>query len=170
MKRLHLKPERIRAIAEQANEFTSGTLSKLVEDLERVRAQLGSVRSKLGLLVDALAQGSASMTTLKQKIESLEAERSELEATEKRLKEECAAEQTQEIVASERIRALAQFQELVAGNAANPEALKALLARFIDYVGFYEEARVEGRLEVALFPDPVAATSDVLWTGEPPGP
>ena len=170
MKQLHLKPERIHAIALQANEFTSGTLTKLMSDLERVRGQLASVRSKLGLLVDALAQGSVAMTTLKEKIESLEAERAELETTEKRLKSEFAAEQTQEIVAAEQIRALVHFHELVTENAANPEALNALLPRFIDTVGFYAEEKGEGRLEVALFPEPVAATSDVLWTGDPVGP
>jgi hypothetical protein len=66
-KQLHLHPERIRAIAEGANEFTGETLTKLKQDLERVRAQLASVRSKLGHLVDALAQGSASMATLRGK-------------------------------------------------------------------------------------------------------
>ena len=170
MKELHLHPERIRAIADQANEFTSGTLAKLTADLERVRSELANVRSKLGHLVDALAQGSASMATLKEKIETLERERTELEETEVRLKSEYAAEQTQEIVANDQIRALAHFQELVSENAQNLEGLKALLPRFIDYVGFYAEGKGEGRLEVALFGEPVARSTDVLWTGDPRGP
>lgn len=170
MKQLHLNPERIRVIAAGANEFTGETLTKLKQDLERVRAQLASVKSKLTLLVDALAQGSAAMATLREKIEALEAERAELEATEARLKSEMAAEQNEKIVADDQIRALAQFNEMVNENADNPEAIKALLPRFIDYVGFYAEEKGEGKLEVALFPDPVMSSSDVLWTGDPAGP
>ena len=124
-----------------------------------MRAQLASVKSKLRLLVDALAQGSAAMATLREKIESLEAERAELEATEARLKSEMAAEQNEKIVADDQIRALAQFNEMVNENADNPEAIKALLPRFIDYVGFYAEEKGEGKLEVALFPDPVTRHS-----------
>jgi hypothetical protein len=59
---------------------------------------------------------------------------------------------------------------MVTENAENREAIKALLPRFVDYVGFYAEEKGEGKLEVALFPDPVLKSSDVLWTGDPAGP
>ncbi len=170
MKQLHLHPERIRAIAEGANEFTGETLGKLKQDLERVRAQLASVKARLGLLVDALSQGSASMATLREKIDAFEVERAELEATEARLKSEMAAEQNEKVVADDQIRALVRFNELVTENTENPQAIKALLPRFLDYVGFYAEEKGEGKLEVALFPDPVTTSSDLVWTGDPAGP
>ncbi len=110
------------------------------------------------------------MTTLREKIDALEAERAELEVTEVRLKTEMEAEQNEKIVADDQIAALAHFHEIVAENAGNLEAIKALLPRFVDYVGFYAEEKGEGKLEVALFPDPIVESADVVSTGDSPAP
>jgi site-specific DNA recombinase len=171
MKLLHLKPEHIRAIAEQANEFTSETLTKIMSDLERVRAQLASVRSKLSRLVDVLTDGGKeALASVRERMKGLEAERAELEETEARLKGEYAAEKTEEIRAAEQIKTLAQFQELVTENAEKPDRLKALLPRFLDYVVFHADGKGEGRLEVALFPEPVASAPEIVRTGVQNGP
>ncbi len=171
LKQLHLQPERIRAIAQQANEFTSGTLTKIVGELERVRAQLAAVRSKLSRLVDVLSEGGKdSLASVRDRMQALEVERTELEETESRLKNEFAAEKTEEVAAAEQIKTLAHFQEIVSTNSEKPDRLKALLPRFVDYVVWHADGRGEGRIEVALFPEPVASTSDLLWTGDPAGP
>ncbi len=171
MKELHLTPERIRAIAEQANQFTSETLTKIMSDLERVRAQLAAVRSKLSRLVDVLTEGGKdALASVRERMKGLEAERAELEETEARLKNEYGAEKTEEVSAAEQIKTLASFQQLVAENAEKPDRLKALFPRFVDYVVWHADGKGEGRIEVALFPDPVAMSSDHLWTGGPTGP
>ena len=171
MKQLHLKPERIKSIAERANVFTSETIGKLKLDLERVHSQLLNVRAKISHLVDALADGGKdAMASVRDRLNLLEGERSALDETEKRLKAEYAAEETQEIVAAEQIQSLSRFNDLVTENAGNPEAIKQLLPRFVDYVAWHPAEKGEGRLEVALFPDPVALAPDVEWTGDADGP
>ena len=162
MKRLHVKPELVRAFAEKANESTSGTVQKIREDHGRVRSQLQSVKAKLDHLADAVADGGkAAMRTLKDRIEALEVERTELEETESRLQFELEAEQNQEIAAKDQVQTLAVFNDLVTNSEEHPERIKALIPRFVDYVVFHEEAKGEGQLEVALFPTPVAMAPDV---------
>src|SRR5262245_20914981 len=124
MKRLHIKPELIRAFAEKANESTSGTVQKLREDHGRVRGQLQAVKAKLDHLTDAVAEGGkAAMRTLKDRIEALELERTELEETESRLQFELEAEQNQEIAAKDHIQTLGAFNDLVRACDAYPERM-----------------------------------------------
>ena len=171
MKELHLKPERIKVMTGLANEFTSETLGKLRRDLERVRAQLGSVRTKLSHLVDVLAEGGKdALPAVRQRMQVLEAETAELEETEKRLKSEFAAEETQEIVAAEHIKALASFNELVTLNEKEPHKIKALLSRFVDYVVWQAGEKGEGQIEVALFAEPLTLVSINDPSGDPVGP
>ena len=166
MKQLRLKPEVIRAIAAKANESTSGTLEKLRGDLERVRGRLAAVRSNLARLVDVLAEGGKeAMASVEERLRSLEAERAELEVSETDLKAQLRAEETQEIVAADQIKALSLFEQIVRANEDKPDRIKALLPRFIDYVVLHEEQKGEGRIEVALFSDPVALAPDVEFTG-----
>jgi len=169
LKQLHLKPERIRAASEKANESTSETLSKLSGDLERVKIQLASVRTKLGRLVDVVTEGGKeAMASIRERMRALESERSELEATEARLKSELAAEQTQEIVAADQIRALTHFNQIVKANEDKPDRIKAIIPRFVDYVILHEETKGEGQLEVGIFGDPIALAPEVEWpVGEP---
>ena len=170
LKQLHLKPERIRAAGEKANESTSVTLSKLRTDLERVKTQLASVRSKLGRLVDILTEGGKdAMASVRERMQALEAERLELETTEARLKAELAAEQTQEIVAADQIKALELFNQIVKANVDKPDRIKAIIPRFVDYVILHEEKKGEGQLEVAIFGDPVALAPEVEWPNGEPG-
>lgn len=170
MKQLHLKPERIAAIAKRENAFNSETISKLRKDQERVREQVGNVKQKLSHLADVLAQGGLSaLSTVRDKLLSLESERSELETAEARLRTELETEETQEIVAADQVQTLALFHDLVKANEDRPDAIKALLPRFIDYVVWHFAEKGEGRLEVSLFPQPVALAADLNFTGEQNG-
>ena len=171
MKGLHLKPDWIEAISQEANVHASDTIRKLKADLDRVKAQLGIVRGKLSNMAEAIAEGGkAALGTLKAKLEAMEAEREEMEATEAKIQSELAAETSQEIVAQDVIRSLAHFHELLAGNEHAPDRLKMLVPRFVDYVVWQKAERGEGRLEVALFQDPVALAPEVTLTGDPQGP
>ncbi len=166
MKQLHLKPEWIEKIARDANAEASDTVRKLREDLERVKTQLGAVRSKLSNMADAVAEGGrAALGSLKAKLEAMEAEREELEASEGKLKAELDAEASQEIVARDAIDALAQFHQLVATCEEAPDRIKLLLPRFVDYVVWHHAGGGEGRIEVALFQEPVASSADLALTG-----
>ena len=162
LRELQLKPERLKAFAEKSQEFKSDTLRKLQEDLERAKERLGSVRSKLSRLADAIADGGKDvMVSLREKLKSLEAEREELEALEGRCKADLERERSQVIVVQDQARTLSTFQGLVDKSARHPERIKALLPRFVDYVVWHSEAKGEGRLEVALFPDPIALAPEV---------
>ncbi len=157
MKELHLKPDHIREIARLENESTSETLGKLRKDHERVQEQVGSVMQKLSHLTEILAQGGmAALGSVREKLESLEAERKDLEASEARLKAELEAEESQEIIAQDHVQTLGVFQEVLKDHLDQPGALKAILPRFIDFVVWTSGEKGEGRLEVALYPDPVA--------------
>ena len=168
LKELRLKPERLQAFAAKAQEFQSGTLGKLQEDLERTRERLGSVRSKLSRLADAIADGGKDvMTSLREKLKSLEAEREELEALESRCKADLETEQSQVVVVQDQVQALDRFQSLVEKSAKHPERIKMLIPRFVDYVVWHSDSKGEGRLEVALFPDPVALAQEIQVGGDP---
>ncbi|HVR83186.1 MAG TPA: recombinase family protein, partial [Planctomycetota bacterium] len=170
MKELHLKPERVLAIARKSKELASETVGKIRRDYERVREQLGNVKQKLSHLTDVLAQsGISALATIREKLESLEADRAELQSTESRLKAELDAEATQEVAGQDQVNTLRFFQDLVEQNQENPEALKALLPRFIDYVVWHGGEKGEGQLEVALFPQPLATASDFEFTDGPEG-
>ena len=163
---LHLKPELVKAFAARANEFASETLSKLRADLERVKEPLSVVRTKIANMVEAVALGGKSaMASLKDKLEALEAEKAELEATETRLKAEIQAEQTQEISVQDQIQTLSLFEQLVRENEGHPERLKNLLPRFIDYVVWRSREKGEGEIEAALFQDVVAVAPEVTYVG-----
>lgn len=162
MEKLHLKPQRVEAFARGANELTSETAAKLKQDIERVSKQLANVRMKLTHIAEAIADGGkAVLATVKDKLEALEEERQELEASEARLKTEQHAEAAQVISARSQIESLAVFHKLVQPHASTPERLKALLPRFVDYVVWHSEAKNGGQIEVALFPTLVAIAPDV---------
>ena len=163
LKLLHVNPERVRAIAAKESGFASETVAKLERDHERVSEQLGNVKQKLSHLAEVLAQGGlAALPAVREKLEALEAERAELEATQARVKAELDAERTQEIAVEDQVRSLALFDELVREHDESPERIKSLIARFVDYVVWHAGAKGEGQLEVALFPQPVALAPDVI--------
>jgi membrane-bound lytic murein transglycosylase len=86
-----------------------------------------------------------------------------LEETESRLQFELEAEQNQEIAAKDQVQTLTVFNDFVTKSEEHPERIKALLPRFVDYVVFHEEAKGEGQLEVALFPNPVENAPDLVF-------
>jgi chromosome segregation ATPase len=121
MKDLHLKLERIKAIASKENGFVSETISKLREDHERVSTQLGRIKQQLAHLAEVLANGGmAALATVKEKLEALEAERTELEESKSRLKAELEAEESQEIAIEAHVKSLALFDAFIAEHADEP--------------------------------------------------
>ncbi len=166
MEKLYLKPDIVKSFAARANEFASKTVGKLKEDLERVQQQLSNVRGKVTHIAEAIADGGkAILSTVKDKMEALEAERQELESSEERLKAELWAEQSVEISVKDQIQSLNLFQDLIKKNEDKPDRIKALLPRFMDYVVWYTEEKGRGKLEVALFPDVVRFSQDVEFNG-----
>ncbi len=167
LKKLHIKPEMVEAFARRANEFTSQTVAKLRADLERVREQLGTVRTKITHMVEAIAEGGKSvMSSLKDKLQALETEREELESNEAKLRVEFEAEQTQEIAVQDQVHTLALFDQLVRENEDQPERLKSLLPRFINTIVWHSREKGEGEIEVSLFPNPVAFAPEVTYGGD----
>lgn len=163
MKQLHLKPERIKAIAAKENSFVSETIMKLKEDHERVSTQLGRIKQQLAQLAEVLANGGlAALSTVKEKLEALESERAELEESKARLKAELEAEESQEIVIDAHVKSLALFDEFIAEHADEPERVKSIITRFVDYVVWHASQKGEGQLEVSLFPHPVALSPESI--------
>ncbi len=171
MKKLVLKPDLVEGFARRANEFTSETLGKIKGDLERVRQQLTAVRTRIGHYVDAIGEGGkAALASVRERLQALEVEREELEASEARLRAEYEAEGTQEIVVQDQVQTLQLFDQLVRQNEGRPDRLKALVPRFIDYVVWRSKDKGEGDIEVALFQDPIALAPDVILAGGPGNP
>ncbi len=163
MEDLHLKPERIKAIAAKENSFVSETITKLKGDHERVSTQLGRVKQQLAHLAEVLANGGMSaLATVKEKLEALEGERAELEESKTRLKVELEAEESQEIAVDAHVQSLALFDAFIAEHADEPERVKSIITRFIDYVVWHAGEKGEGQLEVSLFAHPVALRPDAI--------
>ncbi len=170
LKQLNVTPERVRAIAAKENKSSADTIARLTQDLERIREQSGSVKRKLSQLTDVLAQeGASALASIRSKLEALEAEGAELETSELRVKRELAAERTQTIAVDDQVQTLALFDDLMRRNKSQPERLKALLPRFVDYVLWNPEENGEGKIEVALFPHPVGLAPDVTVPVGPDG-
>jgi hypothetical protein len=171
MKRLVLKPDLVETFARRANEFTSKTLGKLREDLERVRQQLAAVRTKIGHFLDAIGEsGKTAMASVQDRLRALETEREDLEVSEARLRAEYQAETSQEIIVQDQVETLKTFDQLVQQNEDRPERLKSLLPRFIDYVVWRTKDKGEGDIEVALFPNAIALAPDVVFQEGPDAP
>ena len=161
MKLLHLKPERVRSIAARENGFVSQTIAKLREDHERVRERLGSVKQRLSHLADVLAEGGVgALSTVREKMEALEADRRELEESEARLRAEREAEESQEIAVEAHVKSLAFFHEFIEEHREEPERVKSVIARFVDYVVWHAGENGEGQIELALFGEPVAVSPE----------
>ncbi len=160
MKELHLKPERVKAIAAKENSFASDTIAKLKTDYERVSTQLGKVKQQLAHLAEVIANGGMSaLATIKDKLEALEAERAEMEATQARLKAELEAEESQGIAVEAHVKSLAIFDAIIREHGDEPERLKSAVARFVDWHG---GDKGEGQLEVSLFAHPAALSPEAV--------
>ncbi len=158
---LQLKPERLEALARKARESASETLTRLKSDLEQVHARIGSVTTKLQNLANALADASSKPASVLDTIARLESDREELRFTESKLKAEIAAEETEVVKASDVKAALDLFHKLAGGAKSQPERIKALLPRLVDYVVWNWTGKGDGRLEVAIFADPVAVAGEI---------
>ena len=51
------------------------------------------------------------------------------------------------------MRSLAVFDGFVRENAGEPERIKAVITRFVDYVVWHPGEKGEGQLEVSIFPN-----------------
>jgi len=163
MRELHVKPERVKSIAAKENGFVSQTITRLKEDYERVSTQLGRTKQQLAHLAEVVANGGMSaLATIKNKLETLEGERAEMEATQARLKAELEAEESQEIAVDAHVQSLALFDALVREHGDEPERIKAAITRFVDYVVWHGGQKGEGQLEVSLWAHPVALSPDMI--------
>ncbi len=163
MKELHVKPERVKSIASKENSFASQTIAKLKEDYERVSTQLGRTKQQLAHLAEVVANGGMSaLATIKDKLETLEGQRADMEVTQARLKAELGAEESQEIAVDAHVKSLAIFEALVREHGDEPERIKAAITRFVDYVVWHAGQKGEGQLEVSLFAHPVALSPDMI--------
>ena len=171
LRQLSIKPEQLQEMARQSRESRLETIAKIRRDLERVQEQLGSVRSKLSHLADAVADGGkAVLATLRPKIEAFDAEREELEAAEARLKSDLASERSHEIAVEDHARTLALFHNLVEKNDAKPDRIKLLVRSFVEYVVWHTTEGGDCKLEVALLAEPVAAAPTVVAELAPQSP
>ncbi len=155
LKGLALQPERIETVAKHANEQNSETMRRLTADLERVKAQLGTVMASLRNIVAAIKKGSDS-PTMHETLRGLDSERAQLEETKSRLDQEIDAERTQEIVAHDVIGSLKEFRRLVEANEDHVDRLKVLLPRFVNYIVWHEEKKGVGQMEMSLYQKPLA--------------
>jgi len=163
MRELHVKPERVKAIAAKENCLVSLTITRLKDDYERVSTQLGRTKQQLAQLAEVVANGGMSvLVTIKEKLEALEVERAEMETTQVRLKAELDAEESQEIAVDAHVKSLALFDALVREHGDEPERIKAAITRFVDYVVWHGGQKGEGQLEVSLFAHPVALSPDAI--------
>ena len=72
------------------------------------------------------------------------------------------AEETQEMAVEAHERSLAVFHEFLQENAEEPERVKSVIARFVDYVVWHAGKKSEGQIELALFGEPVAVSPDAI--------
>jgi hypothetical protein len=164
MKKLVLMPDSVEAFAKRANDSTSGTRSRIKADLDRVRQQLATVRTKIGHFLDAIGEGGkATMASVKERLQELEREREELEASEARLKTEHEAEGTQGIIVQHQIESLKLFNQIISKNEAQPDRLKSLIPRFVEYVIWRTLEKGEGTIEIGLYGAPIALAPDAVW-------
>lgn len=102
----------------------------------------------------------SALATIKDKLETLEGERADMEATQARLKAELEAEESQEIAVDAHVKSPAIFDALLRERGDEPERIKAAITRFVDYVVWHAGQKGEGQLEVSLFAHPVALSPD----------
>lgn len=167
IRKLHLEPKIIEQVVKRANQATSGRLESLEADLERIRKELKDTRTKISNLVDILAdKGMAELKTVKSKLESLNKDEQELIIEEKRLEQEMRAEKSQAGEARDQIQTLSLFNDLFLLNQDEPERIKAILPRFVNYIVCHitDKKKGIGRLDVGLFGKPfVNGKNAEIW-------
>jgi site-specific DNA recombinase len=157
LRHLHLNPDIIADIIKKANQATASTIGLLEEDLDRVQKRLKDIRTKIANLVDILAdKGMAGLDAIKDKLETLNQDESELVLGENRLKSEIQAEKVQAGTAHEYIKTLQLFEDFYTMNKNNKERIQALLPRIINSVicEIADKKKGIGKLKIGLFGRP----------------
>jgi DNA invertase Pin-like site-specific DNA recombinase len=157
LRHLHLNPDTVSNIIKQANQATASTIGVLEDDLDRVQSRLKDIRTKIANLVEVLTdKGMAGVDAIKQKLEALNLEESELDLEEKRLKSEIQAEKVQAGTAHDSIKTLQLFEDYYMMNQNNRERIQAILPRIINSVvcQITDKKRGIGKLKIGLFGRP----------------
>jgi site-specific DNA recombinase len=157
LRKLRLDPNVVAKIVQGVNNETASTVVTLENDLERVRAHLKDVRTKIANIVDVLAeQGMAGVDAVRKKLERLNGEEGELAVEEARLKGEIEAEKVQAGSAHEYIRTLQLFEDFYVMNEDNRERIQLILPRLINSVicEITDKRRGIGKLKIGLFGRP----------------
>jgi hypothetical protein len=157
LRHLHLNPDNIAEIIKKANQATASTIGILEDDLDRVQASLKDIRTKIANLVDILSdKGMAGIDAVKEKLETLNQDESELVLEENRLKSEIQAEKVQAGTAHEYIKTLQLFEDYYMMNQNNRERLQAILPRIVNSVicEINDKKKGMGKLKIGLFGRP----------------
>ncbi len=157
LRHLHLNPNNVADIIKKANQATASTIGVLEDDLDRVQARLKDVRTKIANLVEILTdKGMAGINAVKEKLETLNQDESELVLEENRLKSEIQAEKVQAGTAHEYIKTLQLFEDYYVMNQNNRERIQVILPRIINSVicQITDKKKGIGKLKIGLFGRP----------------
>jgi len=157
LRHLHLNPENVAEIVKKANQATASTIGILEEDLDRVQISLKDVRTKIANLVDILTEkGMAGVDAVRDKLEALNKNESDLVVEENRLKSEIQAEKVQAGTAHDYIMTLQLFEDFYMMNKNNKERIQAILPRIINSVicEIADKKKGIGKLKIGLFGRP----------------
>ena len=157
LRHLHLNPDNVTDIIKKANQATASTIGVLEDDLDRVQARLKDVRTKIANLVEILTdKGMAGIDAVKEKLETLNQDESELVLEENRLKSEIQVEKVQAGTAHDYIKTLQLFEDYYVMNQNNRERIQAILPRIINSVicQITDKKKGIGKLKIGLFGRP----------------
>jgi site-specific DNA recombinase len=157
LRHLRLNPKIVADIVMRANQTTASTIGVLENDLEQVQTNLKNIRTKISNLVEILAaQGMSKLDAVKQKLETLNQEETELAIEENRLKEEIQAEKIQTGTAHDYIKTLQLFNDFYVMNQDNKERIQAIMPRLINSVICHitDKKKGIGNLKIGLFGRP----------------
>jgi DNA invertase Pin-like site-specific DNA recombinase/predicted RNA-binding Zn-ribbon protein involved in translation (DUF1610 family) len=157
LRHLHLNPNNVTDIIKKANQAAASTIGVLEDDLDRVQAGLKDIRTKIANLIEILTnKGMAGIDAVKEKLETLNQDESELVLEENRLKSEIQAEKLQAGTAHEYIKTLQLFEDYYVMNKNNRERIQTILPRIINSVicQISDKKKGIGNLKIGLFGRP----------------
>ena len=165
--KLRFEPQIVKTVLAKADTETSKRLDALVIEMESSERRLDEVKRKIANIVDSIADGGREMArTLQPKLVALHEEETDITAEVERLREEQRGHLRQVSTAHEQIQMLAMFGNLVKLHEGNPERIKAIIPKFVNYVVWHKgnEETGEGRMDVLLYGRPFANVDDAgFW-------
>lgn len=160
---LQFQPEVVSRVIAGANAEAAKSLGTIDLDVERVGSRLVQVRRQMSNIVDVLAeQGTQTPPSVKQKLEGLTADELKLEAEMEVLKERASRQRHNMTTAEEQIATLALFDDFVRLYEDQPERIKGLIPKFVNFVVWHpgDETTGEGRFDINLFGRPFLRDED----------